>query len=117
MKAPGYASYDDYMGEALKDPAKAAAISRFLGEKMRGDRWVAAMIGVAGVVVVVAPRLDGLAGVFRCAKPDHLAWRFGHSGLNDPDCSRRTPALIVTPMPHRTRLARRRKQFNTCWVI
>ena len=33
----------------------------FLGEKMRGDRWVAACIGFAGVVVV-APRLTGQGG-------------------------------------------------------
>jgi len=34
----------------------------FLGEKMRVDRWVAAIIGFAGVVVVVAPRLTGQGG-------------------------------------------------------
>ena len=34
----------------------------FLGEKMRGDRWVAAITGFAGVVVVVAPRLTGQGG-------------------------------------------------------
>ncbi len=31
----------------------------FLGEKMRGDRWVAAAIGFAGVLVVVLPKLSG----------------------------------------------------------
>lgn len=34
----------------------------FLGEKMRADRWVAAAIGFAGVLVVVAPRLTGQGG-------------------------------------------------------
>ncbi len=34
----------------------------FLGEKMRGDRWIAALIGLAGVVVVVAPKLTGQGG-------------------------------------------------------
>ncbi len=34
----------------------------FLGEKMRADRWVAATIGFAGVLVVVAPRLTGQGG-------------------------------------------------------
>jgi drug/metabolite transporter (DMT)-like permease len=36
--------------------------SWFLGEKMRGDRWVAATIGFVGVLVVVAPRLTGQGG-------------------------------------------------------
>ena len=31
----------------------------FLGEKMRGDRWIAAAIGFAGVLVVVLPKLSG----------------------------------------------------------
>jgi drug/metabolite transporter (DMT)-like permease len=31
----------------------------FLGEKMRGDRWLAAAIGFAGVLVVVLPKLSG----------------------------------------------------------
>ena len=34
----------------------------FLGEKMRADRWVAACTGLAGVLVVVAPRLTGQGG-------------------------------------------------------
>lgn len=34
----------------------------FLGEKMRADRWVAAAIGFAGVLVVVAPRITGQGG-------------------------------------------------------
>ena len=34
----------------------------FLGEKMRGDRWVAAMIGFAGVLVMVVPKLTGQGG-------------------------------------------------------
>ena len=41
--------------------------SWFLGEKMRGDRWVAAGIGFAGVVVVVAPRLTGEGGWYALA--------------------------------------------------
>ena len=36
--------------------------SWFLGEKMRNDRWVAACIGFAGVMVVVAPRLTAQGG-------------------------------------------------------
>lgn len=31
----------------------------FLGEKMRADRWLAAIIGFAGVLIVVAPKLSG----------------------------------------------------------
>jgi len=34
----------------------------FLGEKMRADRWVAAAIGFAGVLVVVAPKFTGQGG-------------------------------------------------------
>jgi drug/metabolite transporter (DMT)-like permease len=34
----------------------------FLGEKMRSDRWVAAAIGFAGVLVVVAPKFTGQGG-------------------------------------------------------
>ncbi|MFM7024494.1 MAG: DMT family transporter [Limnohabitans sp.] len=34
----------------------------FLGEPMRGDRWVAALIGFAGVLVVVLPKLTGQGG-------------------------------------------------------
>lgn len=34
----------------------------FLGEKMHADRWVAAVIGLAGVLVVVAPKLTGQGG-------------------------------------------------------
>jgi drug/metabolite transporter (DMT)-like permease len=36
----------------------------FLGEKMRGDRWVAAAIGFAGVLVVVAPKFTGQGGAY-----------------------------------------------------
>jgi drug/metabolite transporter (DMT)-like permease len=36
----------------------------FLGEKMRGDRWVAAAIGFAGVLVVVAPQFTGQGGIY-----------------------------------------------------
>ena len=36
----------------------------FLGEKMRADRWVAALIGFAGVLVVVGPQLDGSGGIY-----------------------------------------------------
>ena len=34
----------------------------FLGEKMRRDRWLAALIGFAGVLVVVLPKLSGSGG-------------------------------------------------------
>jgi drug/metabolite transporter (DMT)-like permease len=34
----------------------------FLGEPMRRDRWVAALIGFAGVLVVVLPKLSGAGG-------------------------------------------------------
>ncbi len=34
----------------------------FLGEKMRADRWLAALVGFAGVLVVVAPQLAGKGG-------------------------------------------------------
>jgi drug/metabolite transporter (DMT)-like permease len=34
----------------------------FLGEKMRTDRWIAALIGFGGVLVVVAPQLTGTSG-------------------------------------------------------
>ena len=34
----------------------------FLGEPMRRDRWVAALIGFAGVLVVVLPKLTGQGG-------------------------------------------------------
>lgn len=34
----------------------------FLGEKMRRDRWLAALIGFAGVLVVVLPKLSGAGG-------------------------------------------------------
>ena len=34
----------------------------FLGEPMRGDRWVAALIGFTGVLVVVLPKLTGQGG-------------------------------------------------------
>ena len=36
--------------------------SLFLGEPMRKDRWIAALIGLMGVVVVVAPKLSGDGG-------------------------------------------------------
>jgi len=36
--------------------------SWFLGEPMRRDRWIAALIGFTGVVVVVAPKLSGVGG-------------------------------------------------------
>jgi drug/metabolite transporter (DMT)-like permease len=39
----------------------------FLGEKMRGDRWIAAAIGFAGVLVVVAPKFTGQGGVYALA--------------------------------------------------
>jgi drug/metabolite transporter (DMT)-like permease len=35
-----------------------------LGEKMRWDRWVAALIGFTGVMIVVGPRLAGTGGVY-----------------------------------------------------
>lgn len=34
----------------------------FLGEPMRGDRWIAALIGFAGVMVVVLPKMTGAGG-------------------------------------------------------
>jgi len=34
----------------------------FLGEPMRGDRWIAALIGFAGVLVVVLPKMTGEGG-------------------------------------------------------
>lgn len=34
----------------------------FLGEKMRADRWIAALIGFCGVLVVVGPQLTGSGG-------------------------------------------------------
>jgi drug/metabolite transporter (DMT)-like permease len=34
----------------------------FLGEKMHADRWVAAVFGFAGVLVVIAPQLTGQGG-------------------------------------------------------
>lgn len=36
----------------------------FLGESMRWERWLAALLGFAGVLVVVAPRLSGGSGYF-----------------------------------------------------
>ena len=36
--------------------------SWFLGETMRADRWVAALFGFAGVLVVIAPKLSGQGG-------------------------------------------------------
>jgi len=34
----------------------------FLGEPMRRDRWVAALMGLLGVVIIVAPKLTGTGG-------------------------------------------------------
>lgn len=34
------------------------------GERMRWERWLAALIGLAGVLIVVAPKLSGSAGVY-----------------------------------------------------
>jgi drug/metabolite transporter (DMT)-like permease len=34
------------------------------GERMRWERWLAALIGFAGVLIVVAPKLSGSAGVY-----------------------------------------------------
>ena len=38
--------------------------SWFFGEKMRWDRWVASLIGIVGVVIVVAPKLGGAGGAY-----------------------------------------------------
>ncbi|MRD48867.1 EamA family transporter [Caenimonas koreensis DSM 17982] len=38
--------------------------SWFFGEKMRWDRWVAALFGIAGVAIVVAPKLGGEGGIY-----------------------------------------------------
>ena len=38
-----------------------------LGEKMRLDRWIAALIGFVGVLIVVGPRLSGNAGWYTVA--------------------------------------------------
>jgi drug/metabolite transporter (DMT)-like permease len=38
--------------------------SWFLGEPMRRDRWIAALIGFTGVVVVVAPKMSGAGGSY-----------------------------------------------------
>jgi drug/metabolite transporter (DMT)-like permease len=35
-----------------------------LGERMRWERWLAALIGLAGVLIVVAPKLAGTAGIY-----------------------------------------------------
>ena len=35
-----------------------------LGERMHWERWVAALIGLAGVLIVVAPKLSGSAGMY-----------------------------------------------------
>lgn len=34
------------------------------GERMRWERWLAALIGLAGVLIVVAPKLSGSGGVY-----------------------------------------------------
>src|SRR6185369_13291237 len=34
------------------------------GEKMRWERWLAALIGFAGVLIVVAPKLAGSGGIY-----------------------------------------------------
>lgn len=36
----------------------------FLGERMRADRWVAALLGFGGVLIIVAPKLGGSDGVY-----------------------------------------------------
>ena len=36
----------------------------FFGEKMRWDRWVASLFGLAGVAMVVAPKLGGTDGLY-----------------------------------------------------
>ena len=36
----------------------------FLGERMHKDRWIAALIGLAGVLVVVGPKLSGEGGYY-----------------------------------------------------
>lgn len=36
----------------------------FFGERMRWERWLAALIGLAGVLIVVAPKLTGSGGVY-----------------------------------------------------
>jgi drug/metabolite transporter (DMT)-like permease len=36
----------------------------FFGEKMRWERWVAALIGFAGVLIVVAPKLSAQGGIY-----------------------------------------------------
>ncbi|HSI49806.1 MAG TPA: DMT family transporter [Ideonella sp.] len=36
----------------------------FFGERMRWDRWVGALIGFGGVLIVVAPKLTGSGGAF-----------------------------------------------------
>jgi drug/metabolite transporter (DMT)-like permease len=36
----------------------------FLGERMRADRWVAALLGFAGVLIIVAPKLGGSDGTY-----------------------------------------------------
>ena len=36
----------------------------FLGETMRWDRWAAALLGFAGVTIVVGPKLDGAGGLY-----------------------------------------------------
>jgi drug/metabolite transporter (DMT)-like permease len=36
----------------------------FLGERMRWERWVAALLGLGGVLIVVAPKLSGSGGLY-----------------------------------------------------
>jgi drug/metabolite transporter (DMT)-like permease len=36
----------------------------FLGERMRWERWVAALLGLGGVLIVVAPKLSGGGGLY-----------------------------------------------------
>ncbi len=36
----------------------------FFGERMRWDRWVGALIGLGGVLIVVAPKLSGTGGAY-----------------------------------------------------
>jgi drug/metabolite transporter (DMT)-like permease len=39
----------------------------FLGERMRWERWVAALLGLCGVLIVVAPKLTGGGGAYTLA--------------------------------------------------
>lgn len=37
----------------------------FLGERMRWERWIAALLGLSGVLIVVAPKLTGGGGAYQ----------------------------------------------------